>query len=114
MFTHKTAKRSLRSRVAGFAIAGAFAAGSVAGVAALSAPANADIHGGNLGGDSGLVNVSHNNVPIQVCNDRVTPNVLGVQVPVDDVAGALGLLSPGSYTNATNTNACAQGGEQSN
>jgi hypothetical protein len=50
-------------------------------------------YNGPSGDNGGLVNVSHNQVPVQLCNDRVPVNVLGVQVPVDEIAGALGILS---------------------
>jgi hypothetical protein len=66
-----------------------------------------DEQDGPGGGDfGGLVNVSHNQVPIQLCNDTVPVNVIGVQVPLQNIAAALGLLSPGSNTNAAQDTSC--------
>jgi len=65
------------------------------------------------GDTGGLVNVSHNQVPVQLCNNHVPVNALGVQVPVDEIAGALGILSPGSVL-AGQTSACQQGSVQGN
>ncbi|WP_432943196.1 hypothetical protein ACQPXM_40010 [Kribbella sp. CA-253562] len=43
-------------------------------------------------GDDGLISVSDNNVgPFQVCHNDVPVNAVGVQVPVSDLAGVLGL-----------------------
>lgn len=44
--------------------------------------------GGNK--SNSLVDLSHNNIPIQVCHNQVPVNVLGVQVPIHDVDAALG------------------------
>jgi hypothetical protein len=42
--------------------------------------------------ESGLISVSENKVgPFQVCHNYVPVNVLGVQVPVNDLTGLLGL-----------------------
>jgi hypothetical protein len=63
----------------------------------------------NPGGDAaGLVNIAHNQVPVQLCNDFVPVNVIGVQVPAQDLAGALGLLSPGSRTTGVSDTSCHQ------
>jgi hypothetical protein len=52
--------------------------------------------------NGGLVNVSHNQIPVQVCNNEVAVGVLGGAADLSDVAGALGILgSTGSAT--TNT-----------
>jgi len=64
------------------------------------------------GGDHGLVNVSHNQIPIQLCNNKIPVNVLGVQVPVDEVTAALGLASVG--TAAIQNSTCRQGSLQHN
>jgi hypothetical protein len=61
------------------------------------------------GGDgAGLLNISHNQVPVQLCNDYVPVNVIGVQVPADGLAGALGILSPARYTIAKSDTSCHQ------
>src|SRR6266567_1260088 len=62
-----------------------------------------------------LVNASNNQLPVQVCNNDIPVNAgLGVvQVPVDGVSGALGLLSTGSVT-STVTRHCDQTPSQTN
>jgi hypothetical protein len=61
------------------------------------------------GGDAaGLLNLSHNQVPVQLCNDYVPVNVIGVQVPADGLAGALGILSPRGTTIAHTDTSCHQ------
>ncbi|MGH3159579.1 MAG: hypothetical protein ACRDNF_23810 [Streptosporangiaceae bacterium] len=70
-------------------------------------------YNGPSGDNGGLVNVSHNQVPLQVCNDTVPVNVLGVQVPVDQIAGALGILSTSSQV-AVQNSSCKQGSAQAN
>jgi hypothetical protein len=68
---------------------------------------------GAAGDNGSLVNVSHNQVPLQLCNNRVPVNVLGVQVPADQIAGALGILSPGSVMGAQDSS-CKQASGQNN
>lgn len=47
--------------------------------------------------DDSLLNVSENNVgPVQVCNNNIPVNVLGVQVPVSDLAGVVGFGNDGN------------------
>jgi hypothetical protein len=80
------------------------AAAIAAGVVPFSGVASADSDHGNWAGDDqiGLVNATnvdalHNvNVTAGVCDNNI--NVLGVQVPVEDVANGVGVpvLSPGS------------------
>ncbi len=43
----------------------------------------------------GIINVADNDVlvPVQACNNYVPVNVLGVQVPIEDVAGNIPILS---------------------
>jgi hypothetical protein len=62
-----------------------------------------------------LVNASNNQLPVQVCNNDVPVNAgLGVvQVPVDGVSGALGLLSTGNIS-STVTRHCDQTPTQTN
>ncbi|MDN5919492.1 MAG: hypothetical protein L0I76_31075 [Pseudonocardia sp.] len=97
--------------------AGIVAAAALASLLAVSplAFAGEDGHDGGHGGHHGAANVvdkdseglvsvlngNNVNVPIQACNNNIPVNVLGVQVPVEDVAGgngltgALGLLGSG-------------------
>jgi hypothetical protein len=93
----------------------AFALAAVtAGAVALWAPAAMASSGPNNSGDAGVVNLSHNQTPIQACNDTVPVNVLGVQVPVNHVTGAGNLLSPASSTVAGQDNSCHQASGQAN
>lgn len=79
---------------------------ATAGLIGITAPmASAATTPGGDGG--GLVNFSHNNVPVQLCNDYVPVNVIGVQVPADGLAGALGLLNRGN-TVARSDTSCHQ------
>ena len=66
------------------------------------------------GDNAGVLNLSHNQVPIQACNDEVPVNVLGVQVPVYDVVAALGVLAPVSGTFAGQDTSCHQHSLQAN
>jgi hypothetical protein len=70
-------------------------------------------YNGPSGDNGGLVNVSHNQVTGQLCNNRVPVNVLGVQVPVDEIAGALGILSTAPEL-ASQDSSCWQGTGQNN
>lgn len=70
-------------------------------------------HATNDGGNAGVVNIAQNQTSGQVCGNHVPVNVLGVQVPVSDLAGALGILSAGSTAGAQN-NSCHQASGQAN
>jgi hypothetical protein len=48
------------------------------------------------GPSSSLADLSGNQVPVQFCHDQVPVNVLGVQVPVQDATGSLGITGFGS------------------
>ncbi len=65
-------------------------AAASAGMIGMWAPAALASTGGDGGG---LVNVSHNQVPIQACGNFVPVNGVGGQVPLTGIAGSLGLLS---------------------
>lgn len=66
------------------------------------------------GGDTGgLANISHNQVPIQACNNDIPLNALGLQIPLAHIAGALSLLSPGN-TVASQDSSCHQDTGQAN
>jgi hypothetical protein len=54
--------------------------------------------------DGGLLNVADNQVPTQVCGNEVFGNVLGGQVPLSALSGALAVLSPFAITNSTAVN----------
>jgi hypothetical protein len=76
-------------------------------------------HGPNSGpsgfNNDSLVNASGNQLPVQVCNNDIPVNAgLGVvQVPVDGVSGALGILSTGNIS-STVTRHCDQTPTQTN
>ena len=94
------------------AFALAVATAALVGVSAPVAHAASGPSGFN---NDSLVNVSGNQVPVQVCNNDIPVNAgLGViQLPVDGVSGALGLLNTGSVT-STVTRHCDQTPSQTN
>jgi hypothetical protein len=57
-----------------------------------------------VSGPSSLVNVSNNQIPIQICGNDVNLNGLGVQVPAEGDALVASLLSPGSVTKGKTVN----------
>jgi hypothetical protein len=69
-----------------------------------------------VSGPSSLVNVSNNQVPLQLCGNDVYGNVIGGQVPVAGDALVASLLSPGSYTVAkgVNNRGCVELNNQQN
>ena len=89
----------------------AMAAGTI-GLCASAA--SAGTYTGPSGDNGGLVNLSHNQVPLQGCNNFVPVNVLGVQVPVNRAAGALGLLWGSGTTTAGQNESCKQASAQAN
>jgi hypothetical protein len=80
-----------------------------AGVIGLWAPAAMAANGpsSSSSDSAGVANLSHDQVPIQACNDNVPVNVLGVQVPVNHVTAAGSVLSPG-LTGAGQDTSCHQ------
>jgi hypothetical protein len=62
-----------------------------------------------------LVNLSNNQIPTQICNNDIPINagVGAVQVPIDGVSGALGLLNSGPITSSV-TRDCSQVPTQTN
>jgi len=83
--------------------------------AGAKAPASHGPKGTSGFNNNSLVNASNNQLPVQVCNNDIPVNAgLGViQLPVDGVSGALGLLSTGSVT-STVTRHCDQTPSQTN
>ncbi|MGH3097262.1 MAG: hypothetical protein ACRDMV_14855 [Streptosporangiales bacterium] len=70
-------------------------------------------HWYRVGDDGGLVAVDENNVgPVQGCDNNVPVNVVGGQVPVDDVTGIIGIGSDGNTANLLNN--CSQDTAQDN
>jgi hypothetical protein len=102
-------RKGMSGKSRAFAVAAA-----AAGVIGMWAPAASAVTGPVSGDNGGVVNVSHNQVPVQLCNDTVPVNVLGVQVPVDRVAGSLGLLTAGTSTTTAQDNSCHQASAQGN
>jgi len=68
------------------------------------------------GDDGGLVNVSNNQIPVQVCGNDVYGNVIGAQVPLEALGILVPVLSSGSVnTNkAVNNRGCASANNQEN
>jgi hypothetical protein len=93
--------------VAAFGMTGAAAGAATQGSGSSSDTAST-AGDSSTGTSSSLVDVSHNQVPVQVCHDQVPVNVLGVQVPVQDATGALGItgLGSGSTTDASSDASC--------
>ncbi len=73
-------------------------------------------HGSHDGDHNALVDLSHNQIPIQICHNQIPVNVLGVQVPVKDVDAALGLGLAGSEGEAPviDDSSCHQPAAQQN
>src|SRR5947208_3138042 len=91
---------------------------ATAALVGVSAPvASAATFGGPTSGfnNDSLVNASGNQIPLQACNNDVPINGgLGVvQVPVDGVSGALGILDTGNVTSTVTRN-CTQTPTQTN
>jgi hypothetical protein len=112
-----TARTLRRAALSGVTLAaGGVAAFGMTGAAAGAAPQSSGSSSdtANTAGDSSaepsssLVDLSHNQVPVQVCHDQVPVNAGGVQVPVQDVTGALGItgLHSGSTTVAGSDGSC--------
>jgi hypothetical protein len=58
----------------------------------------------------GIGNLADNDVlvPVQACNNYVPINVLGVQVPIEDVAGNIPIFSEGDSNADTGDETCQQ------
>jgi hypothetical protein len=83
--------------------------------AGAKAPASHGPKGTSGFNNDSLVNASGNQLPVQLCNNDIPVNAgLGVvQVPVDGVSGALGILDTGNVT-STVTRSCTQTPTQTN
>lgn len=125
----------MRTRAGSRTRAGAVASGLVVGLLALSPLAWAGDDGGHGGqmddvdkyvaqefaqdtendNENQLVSVDNNNAQAtaQACDNNVPVNVLGVQVPVQDIAGVVGLGAKDSSGEAGNTT-CEQAAPQTN
>ena len=76
---------------------------------------NGPDHHSSAGGNSNnLVNLSNNQVPLQLCNDLVPVNGIGGLVPAQGLSGALSILSPGSITSAFQNSSCTAVTNQTN
>jgi len=72
---------------------------------------------GDKGGDqsNSLIDVSHNQIPVQICHNQIPVNVLGVQVPIHDVDANLGAgLLGDSNAKADQDKSCHQPAAQQN
>jgi len=101
---------SRKNRAFALAVATAALVGLSAPVAHAAGPNNTS----GFNNDS-LVNASGNQLPVQLCNNDIPVNAgLGVvQVPVDGVSGALGILDTGNVTSTVTPN-CTQTPTQTN
>jgi hypothetical protein len=54
--------------------------------------------------EGGLANIADNQVPAQFCGNQAMGNVIGGQVPLSALSGALAVLSPFAITNSTAVN----------
>ncbi len=99
--------RMRKTVVAGLA-ASALALGAPLAAAATSGHADRDVHDDA----PAVVDAHENQVPVQACNNNVPVNVLGVQAPVHDVAGGVGLVA--EDTHATAKDNCDQAADQQN
>jgi hypothetical protein len=88
---------------------------ATAALVGISAPVAHAASGPSGFNNDSLLNVSGNQVPLQACNNDIPVNAgLGVvQLPVDGVSAALGLLSTGSVM-STVTRHCDQKPSQTN
>lgn len=96
----------------------ALAAAGTLGLGAPMASATGGGHGHGHGADtetsSGIINANDNQVPIQACNNNVPVNggAIAGQVPVNDIAGMLGIGADGNT--ATVSDDCDQNSKQHN
>jgi hypothetical protein len=93
----------------------AAAPGALAGPLGVGPPWHVASSGPSGFNNDSLVNASGNQLPVQVCNNDIPVNAgLGVvQVPVDGVSGALGILSTGNISSTVTRN-CTQTPTQTN
>ena len=90
---------------------------ATAALVGLSAPvaSAASFQGGPTSGFNGdsVLNVSGNQLPLQACNNDIPINgLLGIQVPLSGLSGALGLLNTAPVTSSADRN-CTQTSTQS-
>ena len=90
---------------------------ATAALVGLSAPvaSAASFQGGPTSGFNGdsVLNASGNQLPLQACNNDIPINgLLGIQVPLSGLSGALGLLNSGPVT-STADRTCTQTSTQS-
>jgi hypothetical protein len=91
-------------------------AAATASLVGLSAPVAgaATLQGGPSGfNNDSILNLSGNQIPIQLCNNDIPVNVAGVQVPVDGVSGVLGLLNSGPLSSSADRS-CTQNPTETN
>jgi hypothetical protein len=90
-------------------------AAATAALVGLSAPvAGAATFQGPSGfNNDSVLNLSGNQIPIQLCNNDIPVNVLGVQVPVDGLSGVAGLLNSGPLSSSADRS-CTQNPSETN
>lgn len=77
----------------------------VAGAATLQGPSG-------FNNDS-VLNLSGNQIPVQLCNNDIPVNVLGVQVPLSAISAVLGVLNSGALTGSA-SKTCTQNPTETN
>jgi hypothetical protein len=91
-------------------------AAATASLVGLSAPlaGAATLQGGPSGfNNDSVLNVSGNQLPVQLCNNDIPVNVLGVQVPLSAISAVLGVLNSGALTGSA-SKTCTQNPTETN
>src|SRR5690242_7222 len=95
------------------AFALAVATASLVGLSAPVAGAAA-LQGGPSGfNNDSILNLSGNQIPIQLCNNDIPVNVLDVQVPLSAISAVLGVLNSGALTGSA-SKTCTQNPAETN
>jgi hypothetical protein len=91
-------------------------AAATASLVGLSAPVAgaATFQGGPSGfNNDSILDLSGNQIPVQLCNNDIPVNVLGVQVPLSAISAVLGVLNSGALTGSA-SKTCTQNPTETN
>jgi hypothetical protein len=88
---------------------------ATAGLVGLSAPVAgaATLQGPSGFNNDSVLNLSGNQIPVQLCNNDIPVNVLGVQVPLSAISAVLGVLNSGAITGSA-SKTCTQNPTETN
>jgi hypothetical protein len=88
---------------------------ATAGLVGLSAPVAgaATLQGPSGFNNDSVLNLSGNQIPVQLCNNDIPVNVLGVQVPLSAISAVLGVLNSGALTGSA-SKTCTQNPTETN